>query len=517
MRLLRSTLSFSALTLLSRIAGYARDAVQAAVFGAGAATDAFVIAYRIPNFLRRIFAEGSFQTAFVPVFTELRQRGDARALKDLLDHVAGALAAAVLAVSAAGVLLAPLVAAVFAPGALDEPQKYAWITEMLRITFPYLAFISMTALAAAVLNSHGRFAIPAATPILHNLAVIAAALWLAPRMGLSITALAWGVLVAGILQFGVQWLALARLGVLPRPRLDFRHPGVRRVFALMLPTIFGSSVAQLNLLVGTVFASLLVSGSQTWLYLTDRLIEFPQGLFGVALGTVILPALARRHSDADQAGYRATLDWGLRMACLIALPAMLGLVLLAEPLTATLYQYGRFSDHDIAMTALSLVALALGLPGFMFAKVLAPAFFSRQDTRTPVRAAVATVAANVVLCIALTTPLWWFEVRGAHAGIALATALAGTLNALLLWHHLRAQGLHGPLPGWGRFLLRVAFGCAVMGAVVAWLSARTGPFGALPPPVRVGQLALLVGAGAASYALALAAAGLRPRHLRGPA
>ncbi len=517
MKLLRSTLTFSALTLVSRIAGYVRDAVQAAMFGAGAATDAFVIAYRIPNFLRRIFAEGSFQTAFIPVFTEVRQRGDAAAMKDLLDHVAGALAAVVLLVSAAGVLLAPLVATLFAPGALDEPQKLAWITEMLRITFPYLAFISMTALAAAVLNSHGRFAIPAATPILHNLAVIAAAVWLAPRMGMSITALAWGVLLAGLLQFIVQWIALARLGVLPRLRLDFRHEGVRRVFRLMLPTIFGSSVAQVNLIVGTVFASLLVSGSQTWLYLTDRLIEFPQGLFGVALGTVILPALSRRHSDADQAGYSATLDWGLRMALMIALPATLGLVLLAEPLTATLYQYGKFSEHDIRMTALSLVALAVGLPGFMFAKVLAPAFFARQDTRTPVRAAVVTVVANVLLCVLITTPLWWYGVVGAHAGIALATGLAGCLNAWLLWRHLRQQGLYRAMPGWGRFVFRVVVACVVMAVVVHALATWIGDFGSLRARERVLMLAMLVPAGALAYALTLLAGGLRPRDLRGPA
>ncbi len=517
MRLLRSTLTFTALTLVSRIAGYARDAVQAAVFGAGAATDAFVIAYRVPNFLRRIFAEGSFQTAFVPVFTEVRQRGDAAALKDLLDHVAGALAAVVLLVSAAGVLLAPLVAALFAPGALDEPQKFAWIAEMLRITFPYLAFISLTALAAAVLNSHGRFAIPAATPVLHNVAMIAAALWLAPRMGMSITALAWGVLAAGVLQLIVQWVALARLGVLPRLRLDLHHAGVRRVCRLMLPTIFGSSVAQLNLIVGTVFASMLVSGSQTWLYLTDRLIEFPQGLFGVALGTVILPALSRRHSDADQAGYSATLDWGLRMALLIAMPATLGLMLLAEPLTATLYQYGKFSAHDIRMTALSLIALAVGLPGFMLAKVLAPAFFARQDTRTPMRAAVTTVFANVLLCVLMTTPLWWYGVVGAHAGIALATAVAGCLNAWLLWRHLRRQGLYRAVPGWGRFVLRMVLACVVMAIVVYGLSASIGDFGSLRARERVLMLMLLVSAGALAYVLALLAGGLRPRHLREPA
>lgn len=516
MKLLRSTAVFGALTLLSRIAGYLRDVVQAGVFGASSATDAFFIAYRIPNFLRRIFAEGSFQQAFIPVFTELKQRGDARVLKDLLDHVAGALTAAVLVVTALGVLAAPLLAAAFAPGALDEPEKYAQISTMLRITFPYLFFISLTALAASVLNSHERFAVPALTPILHNLTVIAAALWLAPQLGMSITALAWGVLAAGVVQFLVQWVALGRLGLVPRLRFDRAHEGVRRVFRLMLPTIFGASVAQVNLLVGTVFASLLATGSQTWLYLTDRLMEFPQGIFGVALATVVLPALSRHHADADRTRYVATLDWGLRMAVLIAVPAALGLLLTAEPLNSTLYQYGKFSDYDTRMAALALMALALGLPGFMIAKVLAPAFFARQDTRTPVRAAVLTVLANIVLCIAIVAPLWWFEIEGAHAGIALATALAGSVNALLLWRYLRRQGEAGLRPGWRALLLRIALAAVAMCVFVLVARHYLGDFGALTPMRRVLHLAWLVLGAAASYVVVLLFAGLRLRHLREP-
>ena len=518
MRLLRSTLVFSSLTLLSRIAGYVRDVVQAGVFGASAATDAFFVAYRIPNFLRRIFAEGSFQTAFVPVFTEYKQRGDEAALRDLLDHVAGALCAAVLLVTALGMLAAPLIAAVFAPGSLDEPEKYAQITQMLRITFPYLWFISMTALAAGVLNSHGRFGVPALTPVLHNLAMICAALYLAPLMDMSITALAWGVLGAGLVQMVVQWIALARLGVLPRLRLNLRHEGVRRVFRLMLPTLFGASVAQVNLMVGTIFASLLATGSQTWLYLTDRLMEFPQGLFGVALATVILPALSRRFASKDEAGYAQTLDWGLRMAVLVALPAALALLLLAEPLTATLYQYGKFTVYDTRMAALALMALALGLPGFMVAKILAPAFFSRQDTRTPVRAALWTVGANIVLCVAIVGPLWHWQVEGAHAGIALATAIAGTLNAWLLWRYLRRGQVALRLqPGWPRFLLRVGFALLALAAVLWAAQEWVGPWTALRARARVLHLAWLVPAGALAYGLALLAAGMRPRHLREPA
>jgi putative peptidoglycan lipid II flippase len=514
MKLLRSTLVFSSMTLLSRVTGLVRDVVQAIVFGPSVAMDAFVVAYRIPNFLRRVFAEGSFAQAFVPVFAEIKQRGDAAALKDLLDHVAGALCAAVLVVTALGMLAAPWIAALFAPGALDEPQKLALTGDMLRITFPYLWFISLTALGGAVLNSFGRFAVPAVTPVLHNLAIIAAALLLAPRMGWSVVALAWGVFAAGALQLAVQVVALARLGVLPRLRLDFRHAGVRRVLKLMLPTIFSSSVAQVNLIVGTMFASLLVTGSQTWLYFTDRLLEFPLGMFGVALGTVILPHLSRRHAETDAAGFSASLDWGLRMALLIALPATVGLLLLAEPLNATLFQYGRFTAEDTRMAALSLTALGLGLPGFMLAKILAPAFYARQDTRTPMRAALVTVGANVALSIAIVGPLWWYTVPGAHAGIALASALAGTLNALLLYRELRRQGVFAPAPGWGRFLARVALACAALAAVVLAARAAIGDWGQYGAALRAVHTGWVVAAGAASYGAALLALGLRRRHLR---
>lgn len=517
MRLLRSTATFGGLTLLSRIAGYVRDLVQSAVFGASAATDAFVIAYRIPNFLRRIFAEGSFQTAFVPVFTEYKERGDPQALKDLLDHVAGMLCAMVLLVTALGMLLAPVIAAVFAPGTLADPARFELLTQLLRITFPYLAFISMTALAAAVLNSHGRFAVPALTPVLHNLAMIAAMLTLPGLLGVPVYALAYGVLLAGAVQLLVQWIALARLGVLPRFKVDSDHPGVRKVFRLMLPTIFGASVAQVNLLIGTIFASLLATGSQTWLYLTDRLMEFPQGIVGAALATVILPALSRSHATGDAQRYSTTLDWGLRLALLVALPATIGLIVLAEPLNATLYQYGRFGAFDTRMAALSLVALAIGLPGFMLAKVLAPAFFSRQDTRTPVRAAVLTVAANVALCVVIVTPLWLLGIEGAHAGIALATALAGTLNAWLLWRYLRRDGHMQWQPGWARFGVRVGLACLAMLAAVLAARFSVGTWGDLPPTLRVMHLAWVVGLGVTVYAAVLAALGFRPRDLRGPA
>jgi len=511
--LLRSTAVFSAMTLLSRLAGFARDMLQASLFGVSAAMDAFVIAYRIPNYLRRIFAEGSFASAFVPVFNDIKQRGDAVALKDFLDHVAGALCAVVLLVTGVGVLLAPWVVTLMAPGTLDEPEKHALTAQMLRIVFPYLLFISMTALAGAVLNSFRQFALPAVTPVLHNVMVIAAMLWLAPHFSVPPKALAWGVLAAGLVQLALLWPAMGRLGLAPRLRLDFQHAGVRRVFTLMLPTLFSSSVAQLNLIVGTAFASLLATGSQTWLYLSDRLIEFPLGLFGVALGTVILPHLSSRYAAVDDTGYCAALDWALRTVLLLALPAALGLLLLAEPLTATIYQHGRFTAFDTQMAALSLAAMSIGVPGFMLSRVLLAAFYARQDTRTPMRAAIVTVLGNVSLMAIIVTPLWGYQISGAHAGIALATGLAGLINPWLLWRALRRQGVYRASAGWGWHLTRLLLACAAM-AVVLWLARGVGEWVELHGMARWGMALLTVAAGAATYGATLLALGWRPSELR---
>lgn len=514
--LFRSTAVFSAMTLLSRIAGFVRDQLQATLFGTGGAMSAFIVAYRIPNFLRRVFAEGSMAMAFVPVLNELKERGDKAALKDFIDHMAGALCAVVLVVCGIGVLLAPVITAVFTPGALDEPDKFAWTTQMLRITFPYLLFISMMSLAASVLNSFGKFALPAFTPVLHNLTLIAAMLWLAPRFDVRPVGLAWGVLIAGALQLLLLWPALGRLGLRPRLKLGFRHPEVRRVSSLMLPTLFSSSVAQVNLLIGTAFASLLIDGSQDWLYYSDRLIEFPLGLFGVAIGTVILPHLSRRFAASDAVGYTRSLDWGLRLALLAGVPAGLGLLLLADPITATVYNYGKFTAFDTRMSAISLTAMSIGIPAFMLSKVLSPAFFARQDTRTPMRAAIITVIANVVLTIAFTTPLWLNKIEGAHGGIALATALAGIVNATLLWRYLRRADIYAPQPGWRAFSLRLLLACVLMAAVVLGMRFWIGDWTAIDSVWdRVLWLLLVITAGAAAYGLTLLAAGLRPRDLRG--
>lgn len=513
--MLRSTAVFSAMTFLSRIAGYLRDWLQASLFGASPAVSAFVVAYRIPNYLRRIFAEGSFSSAFVPVLSELKQNGDQKALQDFLDHIAGALLAVVVVVTGLGMLLAPWIARLFLLFADDSKSPMVDLTaDMLRITFPYLMLISMTALAGAVLNSFRHFGLPALTPVLHNLGVIAGMLLLANLFEVPEKALAWGVLGAGAMQLLVLWPAMGRLGLRTRLKFNPRHEGVRRVMKLMLPTIFSSSVAQVNLLVGTVFASLLVAEAQSWLYYSDRLTELPLGLFGVAIGTVILPQLSRLHADADAAGYSKSLDWGLRTVLLVGMPAALGLALLSEPLTASLFRYGKFTEEDTRMVSYALTAMSLGIPTFMLSKVLLPAFYARQDTRTPMRAAVITVLANVLLTVVIVTPLWMNHYPAAHAGIAAATALAGVLNAALLWRYLRQQGIYQPQPGWGWWMGRIVVALLAMGISVLAVRGWVGAWAPLPTLWRWLWLLAAVGAGAVTYAAVLALLGLRPRHLR---
>src|SRR5690606_18778830 len=440
--------------------------------------DAFIAAFRIPNFMRRLSAEGSFSMAFVPVLAEYKEKYGADAVRALVDRVTGALLAALLVLVAAVLLFAPWVGRLLVPGFVEEPETYALFVEMLRITFPYALFISLASLAGGILNTWQRFGVPALSPVLLNLALIAAAVVGGHWLGGSVKVLAWGVLVAGILQLAFHLPALAQLGLLPRPRLDLAHAGVRRVMTLMVPTLFGSSVVQFNLLINTQLASLLVGGSMTWLYYSDRLLEFPLGMFGVAIGTVILPHLSSRHASADPDGFSRGLDWGFRLCVLIGVPATLGMVLCARPLVATLFQYGEFGAEDARMSALSLVAQSLAVPAFLLVKVLAPAFYSRQDTRSPVRAAVFAVLVNVASTLLFFALLLYATdtgrqalaaaggsavaalgtVRGAHALLALAVAVAGWTNALQLAWMLRRAGVYRRQPGWGRLLLQVGAG-----------------------------------------------------------
>ena len=537
-RLLRSTTVFSAMTFLSRVSGLVRDQIYAQVFGASAAMDAFVAVFRIPNFLRRLSAEGSFSMAFVPVLAEYRAKEDPAAVKALVDRIAGALIGALLLVTALAIALAPWLISVVAPGFGHGSEQWQLATQMLRITFPYALFISLAAMAGGILNSFNRFAVPALSPILLNLSMIVAAVWGAPlaaRWGYEpVYALAWGVFAAGVLQLAFQLPSLARLGLLPRPRWDLAHAGVRKVGRLMLPTLFGSSVAQVNLLFNTFVASLLVGGSMTWLYYADRLLEFPLGMFGVAIGTVILPHLSGRHAAGDSAGYGRGLDWGLRLCLLIGVPSCLGLVLCARPLLATLFQYGNFQADDVAMSALALQAQALAVPAFLLVKVLAPAFYSRQDTRTPVKAGLVSMAANALSMLGMLAALLWLSqagqaalaaaggsvtgalklLPGAHALLALAVAIAGWTNAIQLGWYLRRARVVALQPGWGRFLGQLGSAALVMALVVGALLYWLGDFGAWNWWQRGLRLALVVAAGALAYAAVLLLGGYRVRELR---
>jgi putative peptidoglycan lipid II flippase len=514
LKLLKSTVKVGAATVLSRILGFIRDIVFARYFGASGATDAFFLAFKIPNFMRRLFAEGSFSLAFVPVLSEARASGDRRALKDLVDHVAGTLAGILLVLTAVGVFAAPAVIAIFAPGWAIEGRDEFWLSaSMLRITFPYILLISLTALAGGILNTFDRFLIPALTPVLLNLSLIAAAVLLSGRMEVPVRALAWGVLVAGILQLAIQIPALRHLGLLPRPRWGWRHSGVRRILKLMIPTLIGSSVAQVNLLLDTVIATFLVAGSVSWLYYSDRLLEFPLGVFGVALSTVILPNLSRKFASQNPHGFSATLDWALRLAVIITLPAALGLAVLASPILVTLFQYGAFRMSDVDMSALSLSAYAAGLPAFIAVKVLAPGFYARQDTKTPVKIAITAMVSNMVLNLAFVASLLAIGFRGPHTGLALASSVAAYINAGLLYRMLRRQGVYQPESGWARVLPAVALGGAAMVAVLLWLIGEPAQWAEAGALSRALRLAWLIALGAAVYAVATLAGGLRLRHL----
>ncbi|MCB1606996.1 MAG: murein biosynthesis integral membrane protein MurJ [Xanthomonadales bacterium] len=513
MKLFRSTAIVSSMTLLSRVLGFLRDAIVAQRFGASAATDAFFVAFRIPNFLRRLFAEGSFSLAFVPVLAEYKARGDVEALRELNDRVAGTLGAILLVVTAIGVLAAPALVALFAPGYLDRPEQFAMTADMLRITFPYILLISLAGFAGGILNSHGRFAMPALSPVLLNLAMISFAVLGASYFQPPIAALAWGVLCGGLLQLGMQLPGLARLGLLPRPRWGWGHEGVRKILRLMIPTLFGASVAQVNLLVDTLIASFLIAGSVSWLYYAERLLEFPLGVFGVALSTVILPSLSAHHSESKPEAFSAALDWAMRVGCFIALPAALSLLILAEPLMWTLFGYRQFAADDVHMAGLALAALSLGLPAFILIKVIAPGFYSRQDTRTPVKAGIIAMLANVVFNAIIVGTMVYRDYPAPHMGMALASALAGWLNFALLFRWLRASGAFVARPGWIRFALQLALAGSLLAAWLWWASVHWLAFADESVLERLIGIALLIGVGGVVYVGSLLLSGLRPRDL----
>ena len=517
MGLLRSTASVGAMTMLSRVLGLLRDMVMARIFGSSEATDAFLVAFKIPNFLRRLFAEGAFSQAFVPVLTEYKEQKEVDEVRDLIRHVAGTLGLALLLVSILAMLFAPAVTSVFATGfLLKHPDKFELTYQLLRITFPYILFISLTALAAGVLNSYGRFAVPAFTPVLLNISLIAAALWWSPYFAEPITAMAWGVFIAGVAQLLFQMIYVARLGLLRWPGLKWQHSGVRRIAKLMLPGILGSSAMQINLLFDVLIASFLVTGSVTWLYFADRMVELPLGIFGIALATVILPSLSSQHSQGDSQAFSRTMDWALKLVVVIALPSAVGLGVLAIPIISTLFQYGGFSDRDVQMAAWALWAYSFGLLGFVLVKILAPGYFARQDTRTPMKIGLIAIVVNMVCNVIFVVLLVEADFEGPHAGLALATTVSSFVNAMLLLRGLRRQQIYRPQLGWKKLLLQIGISALFMGLVLAYAASAEQWWLAGKALDRVFQLSWLIPLGVATYLGSLYFLGLRFQHLRRP-
>ncbi|SDH32971.1 murein biosynthesis integral membrane protein MurJ [Propionivibrio dicarboxylicus] len=502
MNLLKALATVSGMTLLSRILGFVRDFVIARIFGAGMMTDAFFVAFKLPNLLRRLFAEGAFSQAFVPILGETKNRHSEDDAKHLIDRVATMLFLVLLVVTLIGMAGAPLLVYLSAPGFSTDPNKFDLTVQLTRITFPYILFMSLVALSGGILNTWNRFAVPAFTPVLLNVSMIALSLFAAPYFQQPVLALAWAVFLGGLLQLAFQLPSLKRIGMLPRFVFDWHDEGVRRILRLMAPAVLGVSVSQVSLLINTIFASFLDTGSVSWLYYADRLMEFPAGMLGAALGTILLPSLAKYHANDNYDEYSKLLDWGLRLTLLLAAPAALALAIIAVPLIATLFHHGAFTSHDVFMTRNALVAYSVGLLGMILVKVLAPGFYARQNIRTPVKIGILTLCITQALNLAL---IGWLQ----HAGLALSIGLAACINATLLYRGLRRHGIYSPQPGWMSFTLKLIVALAAMG-VVLWLTAGD-PADWLRWHLseRLLRLGLVVGLGAITYFVTLAIAGFR--------
>jgi putative peptidoglycan lipid II flippase len=499
--LIRSTTLFSSNTFLSRILGFVRDIVFAHYFGDTAAFDAFLVAFKIPNFMRRLFAEGAFSQAFVPVLSEYRQTRTHQDVRDFINHMAGSLGAVLLVVTVAAVLLAPLIISVFAPGFLHDAVRFALATGMLRIT------ISLTALCGAILNSYDSFGVPAFTPVLLNVVLILMAVFVSGHFTTPEYALAWGVFIAGVVQLLFQLPFLQHKHLLPKPKIKFSDPGVRKVLKLMVPAIFGVSVMQVSLLLDTIFASFLRTGSISWLYFSDRLMNFPLGVFGVAIATVVLPKLARQHIGNNHTDYSKTLDWGLRLLLLIGLPSAVGIFILAGPLLSTLFQGHAFNAFAVIMSRRSLMAFALGIQAFMLIKVLASGFYARQDIKTPVKIAVVAMITNMILNFILIFPL-------KHAGLALATSITAFLNAGLLFGVLLKRKIYHPQPGWMLYFTRLLIANFVMAIFLFFISGNINVWLQQHLLWKIYHLVFLLLVGVIIYFGVLWLSGLRFHHLR---
>ena len=524
MNLLRVLATVSGMTMVSRVTGLVRENLMARIFGASLATDAFFVAFRIPNLLRRLFAEGAFSQAFVPILGEFKAQRPPEETRALIDHVATVLTWSLVGVTVIGIVGTPAVVWLIAGGLKSDrcglPNATGVVADdgfdlavlLTRIMFPYIALIGLVAGASAILNTWRRFAVPAFTPVLLNLSFIGCSLFLAPHVDPPVLALAIAVVLGGIAQLAFQIPALIRVGMLPRIRFDLRaalaDPGVRRVLRQMVPATFAVSIAQISLIINTNIASRLACGSVSWITYADRLMEFPTALLGVALGTVLLPNLSQANAEGRPEEVSALLDWGMRLSCLLALPASMGLWLLAEPLTATLFHYGKFTALDVTATQHAVTAYGVGLIGLILVKILAPGFYARQDIRTPVKIGVVVLIGTQLMNLVFV-PMF------AHAGLALAIGLGACLNAALLFVGLRVRGVYRPRAGWPVFALRLLLALVALGVFLAWTEARFDWIGMRAQPAqRIMALAAIVSGGAAIYFAALFVGGMRPRHLR---
>ena len=506
MNLLRALAAVGSMTFISRILGFVRDTLIARTFGAGMMTDAFFVAFKIPNLLRRVSAEGAFSQAFVPILSEYKAKRTQQETHDLINHVASLMGLFLVAVTILGMLAAPLIVGITAPGFVNQPDKFQLTIELLRITFPYILFVSLVSLAGGVLNTYSKFQVPAFTPVWLNVSFIVATLFVAPYFDNSIKVLAWAVFVGGILQLLYQWPYLRQLGLLPRYELNFQDEGVRRILKLMLPAIFGVSVAQISIVLNNIFASFLQTGSVSWLYYADRLMEFPTGVLGVALGTILLPSLSKSFAEKTDGEYSQLLDWGLRLTFLLAAPAAVAMAVLAQPLVAGLFHYGKFSAHDVEMTQLAVMAYSVGLLGFILVKVLAPGFYARQDIKTPVKIAVFTLVLTQVMNL-----IFVHQLHFDHWGLALATGLGACVNSAFLFYYLRQDQVYKPLPGWFVFYFKLTIALVIMAFVLHYLAGLAGDWLMLRTASKLMWISLLVLAGAAVYFAALFLLGFRPR------
>lgn len=491
--------------MISRILGFVRDVIIARYFGASMGADAFFVAFKIPNFFRRLFAEGAFSQAFVPVLAEAKEKRGHDAVKHLINALSFRLGGILLILTAFGVFGSSLWMMVFAPGFIDDPVKFNLAADMLSITFPYLLLISLVAFSSAIMNTYNRFAVPAFTPVFLNLVLISFALWVSPLLDVPVMALAWGVLAAGVVQLLFHLPFLYKLDLLPNPSRK-SDEGVGEVKRLMLPALFGVSVAQINLLVDTILASFLVTGSVSWLYYSDRLMEFPLGVFGVALATVVLPGLSKKAANENWDGFQQDIDSALRLVLIIGLPATLGLLLLAEPLVTSLFFYGAFTAHDANMASLSLMAYSFGLLGFILVKILAPAFYARKDMKTPVKVAVVALVTNIVMNLILIGPF-------AHVGLAAATTISAFVNAGLLYWFLQKQQVFTPLNGWTKLFAQVLIANGILVCFLMFLSPEVAQWHAFDVWGRMAWLFGLVLGSIALYAMSLWILGLNPKQL----